>query len=102
MARGRCGAAQGCPLFLCWIGGLAVNAVALNCQAGDLVRRIAGGDPAAEEELFLRYGAGIRFLLERWCRDGETAADLHQETLRLALQKIRRGEVHEPDRIPAF
>lgn len=79
-----------------------MNATAPDRTAGDLVRRIAGGDRAAEEELFVRYGAGVRLLLERWCRDRATAEDLHQETLRLALLKIRQGEVREPERITAF
>jgi RNA polymerase sigma-70 factor (ECF subfamily) len=79
-----------------------MSAVVPDREGGDLVRRIARGDREAEEELFSRYGTGIRFLLGRWCRDRATAEDLHQETLRLALQKIRQGEVREPERITAF
>lgn len=80
----------------------APNAAPSGSSAGDLARRIAAGDRGAEEELFLRYGTGVRFLLDRWCRDRATAEDLHQETLRLALQKMRQGEVRDPDRITAF
>ena len=68
----------------------------------DLVRRIRGGDPAAEAELVSRFGEGLAFLLRRWTRDSATAEDLYQETFRLALEKIRSGEVREPDRLAGF
>lgn len=69
---------------------------------GDLVRRIAAGDRRAEQELVELYGEGLAFLLKRWTRDRDAADDLYQETLRLALEKIRRGEVRDPDRLPGF
>lgn len=69
---------------------------------GDLVRRIAAGDSRAEAELVERFGAGLLFLLRRWTREGATAEDLYQETLRLALEKIRQGEVREPDKLAGF
>lgn len=68
----------------------------------DLVRRIAAGDRKAEEELVERYGEGLGFLLRRWTRDQDAASDLYQETFRLALEKIRRGEVRDAERLPAF
>jgi RNA polymerase sigma-70 factor (ECF subfamily) len=70
--------------------------------AGGLIERIAAGDPRAEAELVERFGEGLLFLLRRWTRDPGAADDLYQETLRLALQKIRQGEVREPDRLAAF
>ncbi len=69
---------------------------------GDLVRRIQGGDRRAEQELVDLYGEGLTFLLRRWTRDRDAADDLYQETLRLALEKIRRGEVRDPDRLAGF
>lgn len=69
---------------------------------GDLVRRIRSGDPAAEEELVSRFGEGLTFLLRRWTRDRASAEDLYQETFRLALEKIRSGEVRDPDRLAGF
>src|SRR5215210_5115968 len=68
----------------------------------DLVRRIRGGDPRAEEELIVRFGEGLAFLLRRWTRGHTDAEDLYQETFRLALEKIRRGEVRDPDRLAGF
>jgi len=71
-------------------------------SSADLVRRIRGGDPRAEEELIVRFGEGLAFLLRRWTRGHTDAEDLYQETFRLALEKIRRGEVRDPDRLAGF
>ncbi|MFL6290752.1 MAG: RNA polymerase sigma factor [Thermoanaerobaculia bacterium] len=68
----------------------------------DLVRRIRSGDPQAEEELIVRFGEGLTFLLRRWTRGHSDAEDLYQETFRLALEKIRRGEVRDPERLAGF
>ena len=68
----------------------------------DLVRRIRSGDPRAEEELIARFGEGLTFLLRRWTRGHSDAEDLYQETFRLALEKIRRGEVRDPERLAGF
>jgi RNA polymerase sigma-70 factor (ECF subfamily) len=70
--------------------------------ASALVRRIQAGEARAEAELVERYHGGLLFLLRRWTRDSETAEDLCQETLRLAIEKIRSGEVREPDHLAAF
>jgi RNA polymerase sigma-70 factor (ECF subfamily) len=68
----------------------------------DLVRRIRSGDPRAEEELIARFGEGLTFLLRRWTRGHSDAEDLYQETFRLALEKVRRGEVRDPERLAGF
>jgi len=68
----------------------------------DLVRRIRSGDPRAEEELVARFGEGLTFLLRRWTRGHSDAEDLYQETFRLALEKVRRGEVRDPERLAGF
>jgi RNA polymerase sigma-70 factor (ECF subfamily) len=73
-----------------------------NPTPGDLVRRIQAGDSRAEAELVELYGEGVVFLLRRWTRDRDAADDLFQETFRTAIEKIRRGEVREPDRLPGF
>lgn len=69
---------------------------------GDLVGRIVAGERQAEEELVGHYGEGLQFLLRRWTRDTVTAEDLFQETVRLALEKIRGGEVREPGKLAGF
>jgi RNA polymerase sigma-70 factor (ECF subfamily) len=71
-------------------------------SSSDLVRRIRSGDPSAEAELVARFGEGLSFLLRRWTRDHAAAEDLYQETFRLALEKIRHGEVRDPDRLAGF
>jgi len=66
-----------------------------------LVKRLIAGDPTAEEELVRRYTRGIRMLLRRITNDW-SADDLHQDTFRRALEKIKRGELREPDKLSAF
>lgn len=68
----------------------------------DLVRRIQESDAAAEAELVARFSEGLSFLLRRWTRDLTIAEDLFQETFRLALEKIRKGEVRDPERLAGF
>lgn len=70
--------------------------------AADLVRRIAAGDPAAEAELVARFSRAVSFLLRRLARDDAAAEDLHQETFRLVIEKVRRGELREPEKLPGF
>ena len=71
-------------------------------SSSDLVRSIQDGNPAAEAELVARFSEGLSFLLRRWTRDRMVAEDLFQETFRLALEKIRKGEVRDPDRLAGF
>ena len=71
-------------------------------SATDLVRRIQESDAAAEAELVARFSEGLSFLLRRWTRDLTIAEDLFQETFRLALEKIRKGEVRDPERLAGF
>lgn len=71
-------------------------------EPGDLVRRILAGDRGAEAELVELYGEGLAFLLRRWTRDKEAAEDIYQETIRRALEKLRRGELRDPDSLPSF
>jgi RNA polymerase sigma-70 factor, ECF subfamily len=68
----------------------------------DLVGRISSGDQRAEAELVERYHHGVRILLRRELGETAVAADLYQETFRLVLEKIRRGEVREPEKLPGF
>jgi RNA polymerase sigma-70 factor (ECF subfamily) len=68
----------------------------------ELVRRIVSGDPAAEAELVERFSRALSFLLRRLTRDEAAAEDLYQETFRLVIEKVRRGELREPERLPGF
>ena len=67
-----------------------------------LVERIRNGSREAEEELIARYGRGVRFLIGRSLSNRATAEDVYQETFLIALEKIRAGEVREPERLSGF
>jgi RNA polymerase sigma-70 factor (ECF subfamily) len=71
-------------------------------SSSDLVRRIVDGDRDAERELVERYWRGIRIVLGRSSRDRAALDDLCQETFRVALEKIRRGDIREPERLSGF
>ena len=68
--------------------------------ATGLVRRIASGDASAEGELVQRYSRGILYLLRRLAP--ELADDLHQETFRVVLERLRRRELDEPEGLAGF
>ena len=68
----------------------------------ELVHRILSGDPSAETELVQRFSRALSFLLRRLTRDEAVAEDLYQETFRLVIEKVRRGELREPERLPGF
>lgn len=68
----------------------------------ELVERIRAGDRKAEERLVELFARPISQLLARQTNRRPEAEDLFQETFRLALDKLRRGELREPDRLPGF
>lgn len=68
----------------------------------DLVPRIRGGDRQAEDELVRRFHRGVTVILIRASRDPSVVDDLHQDTFRIALEKIREGAVREPEKISGF
>jgi RNA polymerase sigma-70 factor (ECF subfamily) len=70
--------------------------------AADLVHRIAEGDARAETELIECCGGVLRFLARRFTRSEADAEDLYQDTLMLAIAKIRSGEVQQPERLAGF
>jgi RNA polymerase sigma-70 factor (ECF subfamily) len=70
--------------------------------SAELVARIQGGERAAEGELVARFSRGLLLMLRRLARNPALADDLHQETLSLVLEKVRRGEVREPERLAGF
>jgi RNA polymerase sigma-70 factor, ECF subfamily len=71
-------------------------------HAADLVSRIRGRAQGAEEELVERYTRGITLLLEHTCNDRSAAEDLCQETFRIVIEKIRNGDVREPEKLSGF
>jgi RNA polymerase sigma-70 factor, ECF subfamily len=71
-------------------------------QEAELIAEIQGGNVHAEEEFVRRYTRGILIILRRSHEAAGTAEDLCQDTLRIAIDSIRRGEIVDPDRLSGF
>jgi RNA polymerase sigma-70 factor (ECF subfamily) len=73
---------------------------------GALARRVAAAgarvDSAAEGELYRRLARRVRLYGLRHLRDTQAAADLVQHVLLTTLERLRAGEVREPDKIASF
>ncbi|HEX5718994.1 MAG TPA: sigma-70 family RNA polymerase sigma factor [Thermoanaerobaculia bacterium] len=67
-----------------------------------LVERIRAGDPGAEAELVTRYGNGLSYLLRKITGNPVMSEDLLQETFRVALRRVRAGELREPEKLGGF
>jgi RNA polymerase sigma-70 factor, ECF subfamily len=68
----------------------------------DLVNRVKAGDPQAEAEIVELYDRGVRFIIRQDVNDHAAADDLYQEAFRIVLEKVRRGEVREPEKLTGF
>jgi RNA polymerase sigma-70 factor (ECF subfamily) len=68
----------------------------------ELVQRIRDGSPRAEEELVQRYSRGVWFVIRQLVSELEAAEDVYQESFRLVIEKVRAGEVREPERLSGF
>lgn len=79
-----------------------ISAASESRSGADLVSRILAGDHQAEGELVERYSRGVTFILRRETGDTSAADDLYQETFRIALEKIRRGDLREPEKLSGF
>jgi RNA polymerase sigma-70 factor (ECF subfamily) len=73
---------------------------------GALARRVAAAqdrpDSAAEAELYRRLAPRVRLYGLRHLRDRQAAADLMQQVLLMTLERLRAGQVREPERIASF
>jgi RNA polymerase sigma-70 factor (ECF subfamily) len=63
------------------------------------VDRIRNGDRAAEAELVERYHRAVDRILRK---SGGARDDLYQDVFRSVLEKIRAGELREPERVSGF
>lgn len=88
------------------LGGRALAHTGIETEgaagAADLVARIRSGDRSAEARLFELYSRPVSILLDRHTNGRPEAEDLLQETFRLTLEKLRRGELREPEKLPGF
>ena len=71
-----------------------------------LARRIAGGPAgstdAEESELYRRFAPRVRLYGRRHLGDDAAADDLAQEVLLLTFERLRAGEVRQPEEIGSF
>lgn len=70
-----------------------------------LARRIAARDHSAagaEAELCRRFAPRVRLYGMRHLREPQAAADLVQQVLLMTIERLRAGEVREPERIGSF
>ena len=71
-----------------------------------LARRIAAAAPriesAAEAELYRILAPRVRLYGRRHLRDDEEARDLMQQVMVTTIEKLRAGELREPERIVSF
>ena len=85
---------------------MAVDSSIAALDDGALARRVAGAggkpDSAAEAELYRRLAPRVRLYGLRHLRDRQAAADLAQQVLLMTLERLRAGEVREPERIASF
>jgi RNA polymerase sigma-70 factor (ECF subfamily) len=70
--------------------------------AADLVRRVQRGEARAEAEMVERYSRGLLFFLRRTTHDATLSEDLHQETFRIALERLRRDGLDDPEKLSGF
>jgi RNA polymerase sigma-70 factor (ECF subfamily) len=72
----------------------------------ELARQISNSPPGgardAEAELYRRLAPRIRLYGLRHLRDEQAAADLTHEALLLTIERLRGGEVREPERLASF
>jgi RNA polymerase sigma-70 factor (ECF subfamily) len=68
----------------------------------ELVARIRRGDRTAEAELVARYSRGVGIILRRMAARHNVVDDLYQEVFLRVTEKIRAGELREPERLSGF
>ena len=68
----------------------------------DLVDRIRRGNKEAEDALVQRYSRGVAIIIKRKIQNPTDIEELVQQTFMIALEKIRRGAVDEPERVSGY
>src|SRR5688572_17187778 len=75
-------------------------------SAEGLARRIAGGPAGAtdaeEAELYRRFAPRVRLYGRRHLRNDAASDDLVQDVLLLTIERLRAGEVRQPEDIGSF
>jgi RNA polymerase sigma factor (sigma-70 family) len=71
-------------------------------EAQRIAAAIAQGDRRAEDAFVRRFGPGLTAVLRVRCNDPELCKDLAQETLRVALLRLRAGKMEQPEAMAGF
>ena len=73
-------------------------------EEAELARRIAapGGSREAEAEFYRRLAPRVRRYGLKHLRDEQAAADLMQQVMLMTIEKLRAGELREPERVGSF
>jgi len=81
-----------------------VNVVSVSneTELTELVKRIIAGDSAAEEEVVRRYNQGVAIIIDQIVRSRSVTEDVSQDTFKIVLAKVRRGDLREPERLSGF
>jgi len=78
----------------------------LTASDGELARAIASAPPgeaqAEESELYRRFARRVRLYGLKHLREEAAAEDLVQEVLLVTIERLRAGEVRNPDGIGSF
>jgi RNA polymerase sigma-70 factor (ECF subfamily) len=88
-----------------WMSGPDTTSLAARLD-GDLAREVAsataGSAAAAEGELYRRFARRVRLFGLRHLRDDMAADDLAQQVMLIAIERLRAGEIRNPDEIGSF
>ena len=68
----------------------------------ELVMRAGNGDRQAESTLSQRFAPAVRAFACRRLRGVEATEDFTHDVLLLLVESLRRGSVHEPERLAGF
>ncbi|HUM10652.1 MAG TPA: sigma-70 family RNA polymerase sigma factor [Myxococcaceae bacterium] len=74
----------------------------LATAAATLAQRIRDGDRPAEAELVQTFSRGIRVILRHIVREPALVEDLHQDTFRIGLERIRAGALRDASQLGGF
>lgn len=77
-------------------------AIGISDGRSELVSRIRAGDQQAEAELVECYNPVVMSIIRREVGLTALADDLYQESFRIILEKVRRGDVREAEKLSGF
>jgi RNA polymerase sigma-70 factor, ECF subfamily len=80
---------------------MASDAVETTANWTHLVQKVRSGDPQGAVGLYAAFAGPVRVRLSRVVSSEEIEDRLH-EVVVIVLEAIRRGEIHDPERLPGF